>query len=284
MTLKDKIMQYLSEYDSIEKYLGNIVRQRLEIEGYTRGMLTASLLDGESSKSDLKRLEGALQLGKVLCADFQSIFQERKLPNKDIAIDVEIINILAEVKAFEILHEHSFRAITKIKRKKDAKTVDFIAKKDMQDYAIEVTRLGLAQADRKKPVYMVRDKLPAHNIPGIRNLVGEFVILSGKDNMPRIRETINDAIESKYRQIKEFCQNQHSLTKGILFISSGRDYFVANRYARNEFELSPKAVKEALKHEWESIKQHNTYENLHHIIVTICKDLKKAIIYPSFEI
>jgi hypothetical protein len=61
------------------------------------------------------------------------------LPNQDRGIDSEIINILAEVKAFECLHKNGFRDITKMKRKKDAKTVDFTAKRNNQHYAIEVT-------------------------------------------------------------------------------------------------------------------------------------------------
>lgn len=283
MALKEKIINNLLKYNYINKYFGKAIRNRLEIEGYTRGMLTAHLLD-EESKTDLEKLEHVLELGEKYCAGFERIFKERHLPNKDFAIDGEIINTLAEVKAFEFLHNYGLSNISKMKRKIDAKTVDFTAKKDGQRYAIEVTRLGIAQADRKKPIYLVKDKLPAHNLPGVRNLVGEFFLISGKDNIQRIIETINDTVENKYRQIKEFCQIQDSSTKGVIFISSGRDYFVMNKYAKTEFEMHPNTVKEALEKVWYTLKEESSdYEYLHHVVITVGKDLGKTIIFPDFK-
>lgn len=282
MTLKERVMNNLAEYKYINKYLGNTIKERLETRGYTRGMLTARLLYNEPSETDLVKLEHILQLGETHCADFKHIFEERKLPNKDIAIDGEIINTLAEVKAFEFLYEQDFSDITKIKRKKDTKTVDFTAKRNGQNYAVEVTRLGLAQTDRKKPKYMVQDRLPHHNILGIRQLEGEFFLISGKENIPRIGESIFDTIGNKYTQIREFCQAQSNHCKGILIISTGRDYFVMNKYARTEFEITPKAVEEALKKVWNLlIEEQGNLKYLHNVVITIGKDLKKAIIYPE---
>jgi hypothetical protein len=248
-------------------------------------MLTAHLLEPtEWTKSDLDRLEEGLQLGKAHCTDFQLIFQERELP-KDATIDGEIINILAEVKAFEFLHKHGFRDIIKLRREQDAKTVDFTAKRNKQIYAVEVTRLGLAQADRKKPRHMVEDNLIRHTISGENKLVSECVgkwfLTSGKENIPRIIETIRDAINSKYPQIKEFCQIQGGDWNGMLIISTGRDYFIMNKYAKTEFEMTQNAVEKALREVWNLRRyEQGEHKYLHHVVVTMTKDLSQAIIYP----
>ena len=66
-------MLNLSGYGFIKKYLENIVRQRLAIKGYTRGILSADLL--VNNKLDLERLNNALQIGEVNCINFKSIFR-----------------------------------------------------------------------------------------------------------------------------------------------------------------------------------------------------------------
>jgi hypothetical protein len=284
VTKQEKIVANLSKYTYLSKFFGQAIKRRKEINGYTRGMLTANLLDIDSSKKDIERLEKVLQIGEDHCIDFEQIFKEMSIPNKDLAIDNEIVNTLAEVKAFEILYNHDFTNITKINRQKNKKTVDFTASRDKVNYAIEVTRIGLVQAERKKPVYMVKDKIPSHNIPGVRNLKGEFFIMSGVDNIPRTEEIISDTIQKKYNQIKEFCQFQGSLIKGILFISSGRDYFVMKKYAKTEFEMHPSAVNEAIKQVWYLLKEDTSvYKYLHHVIITLSKDVEKTIIFPNLE-
>lgn len=138
----------LRNYPLIKSLLGEIIEQRLRIECYTHGMLTGHLLD-EGSRSDLERLELVLQFGNSCCRDFKLIFQEDRLSQQD--ADGKIIDVLAEVKAFEFLCRHGFRDITKIRRKGGAKTVDYTATRDNQNYAVEVTRLGLAQSYGKQP-------------------------------------------------------------------------------------------------------------------------------------
>jgi hypothetical protein len=261
----------LEEYPSIKCYLGDIINQRLKIECYENGMLTAQLLDGEASKPDLMKLEGALKIGEAKCTDFKAIFQERKLPNQDRAIDSEIINILAEVKACERLHKYGFSDITKTKRKKDAKTVDFTAKRNNQHYAVEVTRLGLASSDKKKPALDKSSRPPW------------LTIMDSKEtqNTRRIAEDIYDKVIDKYPQIREFCQKQDNLWKGILVISNGRDYFVAGRYENKLYELRPHTVAQVLKQEWESLKKEQEYDFLNHIIITMDKDTDKVIVHPN---
>jgi len=261
----------LQKYPFTKCYLGDIIAQRLKIECYEYGMLTAQLLDGKPSEPDLTRLEGVLELGETCCRGFKSIFEERKLPNKDRYIDSEIINILAEVKAFEFLHKHGFRDIARVKRRKDGRTVDFTAKRNRQDYAVEVTRLGLASSKRKKPQL---DKLSSPPL---------LTIIDSKEpqNRNRIEEDIFDEVIDKYPQIRGFCQRSVCVWKGILVISNGRDYFVAGRYENKLYELQPSTVCKTLKKVWKLLKEEQKYECLHHILITMGKDLGKAIIYPE---
>jgi hypothetical protein len=261
----------LQEYPFINCYLGNIINQRLKIECYERGMLTAQLLENESSKQDLMRLEDVLKVGEAYCIDFKSIFDERNLPNKDRYIDSEIINMLAEVKAFELLDRHGFRDIARVKRRKDAKTVDFTAKRNRQNYAVEVTRLGLASSERKQPQL---DKLSSPPL---------LTIVDSKEpqNRNRIKEDIFDEVIDKYPQIRDFGQTQAGVWKGILVISNGHDYFVASRYENKLYELEPSTVRRILEQQWKLLKEGQENECLHHILITMGKNLEKATIYPE---
>lgn len=270
MRREDKILLNLPKYDFIKEYLQKIVNQRLLVRGYTFGVLTAQLLDGEDSQLDLKRLDNALRLGKEYCTDFKNIFKERALPFKDRLIDKEIINILAEIKAFEVMYNHSFSNITKVKRTQE-KTVDFTAIRNEYNYAIEVIRLGLTQSKSKEPEYLM----------DVGNRHFSLKMIGGADSIPIFRNIIRSALVSKYPQIEEFCQRKGNEWKGILFISTGRDYFIANRYAQNLFNLTPKATSTALMLEWDSLKNNSGYDYLKHIIITMGKDSDEVIVYPE---
>lgn len=257
------IKSNLEEYPFIKRFLGDIIDQRLAIEDYEYGMLTACLLD-EPSKPDLQRLESVLQLGEKHCADFKTIFHERTLP-KNKGIDGEIINLLAEIKAFEYLHHNGFKEITKVKRRQDVKTVDFIATRNGENYAVEVTRLGLASSERKKHKYLLKKKY----------MGAEITMVSGQNNIEPIRNQIRDAVENEYPQIKAFCKSRGGTWKGILVISIGRDYFIANKYVSTLMYLTPKSAKEAAKQEWESLKERpGDYKFLNHVVITMGKDLQ----------
>ncbi len=270
MTRKERIKSNLSQYAYIKKFLGNAIRRRLEIRGYTRGMLTTHLLDGEPSRTDLVRLEDVLRLGEKHCTEFKRIFRERELPNRDLAIDGEIVNTLAEVKAFEVLYRSHFEDIKKIKPTQ-LKTVDFTATQKGQNYAVEVMRFGLTQSKKKELRYLTN----------VENSTLIVQLINGQDNIPIFRNIIRYAIQKKYPQIKDFCQRQQGQWKGILLLSIGRDYFTANKYANNPFNLTPSSTLHALQAEWDSITQDTQYEYFKNAIITIGKDLDKVIVYPA---
>ena len=271
MKRKERVISNLSQYPHIGKFLGNAIKKRLEIRGYTRGILTSRLLDPDTGgKEDLDRLEVVLMFGKKHCIDFKHIFKERKLPNKDLAIDGEIINTLAEVKTFEVLYSNHFEDVKKIKPTQ-GKTVDFTATQKGQNYAVEVMRFGLTQSKKKEPRYLI-------NIENTKFIVQ---LINGKDNIPIFKNIIRYAIQKKFPQIKDFCQRQQGQWNGILLLSIGRDYFIANKYANNPFNLTPSSTLHALKSEWDSIIQNTQYEYLKHVVITIGKDLDKIIIHPA---
>lgn len=260
--------------------MGKIIDQRLRIECYTHGMLTGHLLDAGST-SDLERLELVLQSGNSCCRDFKLIFQEDRLSQRD--ADGKIIDMLAEVKAFEFLCRHGFRDITKIGRKRGAKTVDYTATRDNQNYAVEVTRLGLAQSPQKQPRYALRTSTINYGTQCEDADGCEFSVINEGINVGRLKTEITDAVNRKYPQIKSFCQTEADKWKGILIVSSGRDYFVMGRYENKAYDQTPESdSRAALEQLWSRLGQEPTdYRYLHHLVVTRGKDLAKTITYPS---
>lgn len=276
------IQQNISRYPCMQYFLGNIIDQRLKIQCFKYGMLTGQLLD-EHSASDLDKLEHSLYLANLYCNDFALLFKGKKLPQDPKTVDGQIIDVLAEVKAIEYLHGHGFQEITHIKRKKNVKTVDFSAQRNGQYYAIEVTRLGLAQSVKKQPVYYYKDSKIDYSIKCEDAEGYELSMITEGINTERIMIEISDTVQHEYPQIKEYCGRQANQWKGILILSSGRDYFVAGMYENKAYEETPtKDFLEALEKIHESLKQEQAnYKYLNYLIILRDKDLSKAITYPN---
>lgn len=272
----------LAGYPFIRKYLGRVIKLRLKLADPEHGVVGSLVDDDQRSREDLKRLEYALQLGESHCQNFKQIFQRRGLSQDQERADGIILDMLAEVKVFELLYSQGFENITYLEQKGPLKNVDFTATKNSCYYAVEVTRLGLPRSSRKEPVYLAKGRIPHHDIPGVRNLEGEFFVIAGPDNVPAFEETFAEAISRKYPQIREFCERQAGGHGGILTVSVGRDYFVS-RYARPDMHMFPRADYQALKLAWESQREH-VRRYLHHVVFIPGKNLDKALICPSFDI
>ncbi|MBM2831562.1 MAG: hypothetical protein HW414_614 [Dehalococcoidia bacterium] len=271
------ITSNLTQYPHIAQFFGRIIKQRLSIDCYTHGMLTANLLEN----SGLTILDQVLQLGLLHCRDFKHIFKSVSLPKMAEVADAQIGDLLAEVKAFEFLHAKGFTDIAKIRRSKAGKTVDFTAKKNGQNHAIEVTRLGLAQSDKKQPVYALR--ISTLRYAHCEDADGfEFTRIDEGSNKERLTKEISDALNNKYPQILEFCRRETGKWKGILFISDGRGYFPARKYENKAYDQTPERdFFDVLKEIWESAKQEQEYYRyLDCVAITRGKNLDKVIRYP----
>jgi len=276
MTRKERVISNLSQYPNISKYLGKAIRKRLEIKGYTRGILTAHLLDSEASKKDVERLEQVLQLGEKYCTDFKYIFKEMNLPNKDLAIDGEIINTLAEVKAFEVLYSNHFEDIKKIKPAQ-GKTADFTAKRNDIPYAIEVIRINLPVSDKKSP----KPDSEKHIIDKSGVTLASMYQYSSDTTGPKWEFTIKSATKEKYSQLEEYIKNQDKDAKGIIIISVGRDYFVS-KFARRDMFL-PRTLYKSLKNSFIELKQTETYPYLQHVFFIAGKLENQTHLYPELN-
>jgi len=103
-------------------------------------------------------------------------------------------------------------------------------------------------------------------------------------NVCRLGKEISDAIDSEYLQIKEFCLSSTNVQKGVIIISSGRDYFVMGKYENKEYEITPNEdFITALKTTWKLIEQEGRSDYLNHIVITRGKNLNNAIVYPNFR-
>ena len=224
----------LKKYPSISKYFGRIIKQRLRIECFTYGVLTAHLLEPtEYTNVDLQRLEAILQVGEKYCKDFSRIFSGKHLSDDSVIADGQIIDVLAEVKGFELLHNQGFSEIYNVKRS-SFKTVDFIAKRNEKKYAIEVTRLGLSQSEKKQPQFT--NKISSLKYDKCEDATGwELSIITAGNNVDRLKIEIEDAINKKHEQIQQFCESQKGAWNVILLISSGRDYFIMKKYENKEY-------------------------------------------------
>jgi len=283
MSEKEDIKLILEDYyPYIDEFLGEIIEQRLKIPSYENGVLTSQLLkaarkvaecsedeylelEGSNLDSDLYRLEETLDYGKEYCEGFNLIFQNINLSRHKDA-DAEIIDICAQVKAFEFLSKLRFRNITKVKQEQGENLVDFTAHRlnenyANENYAIVVTRLYSAQYAEEHRV--------DHDTEYVTKL---------------LKTDITNAINQKYTQVEEFCQRHIGTCKGIIFISCGRDYFGNKKHENKLYGLQPAKVNVVLNKEWRARKEGSeSHKYLHHIVITTGRNVWKAIVYPSLN-
>ncbi|MDO8716073.1 MAG: hypothetical protein Q7J73_04625 [Dehalococcoidales bacterium] len=292
MTRKERIISNLSQYPNVRKFLGNAIRKRVEIKGYTRGMLTAHLSDGECG--DMERLEKVLHLGEAHCTDFKTIFMEMNLPRKDLAIDGEIINTLAEVKAFEVLYKRDFSDIKRIRPGKN-KTVDFTATRNGQSYTIEVTRIGIPVSPKKQSEPLQSTNLTdnaGNLLAAIRMYTPDTKkkLITNNDTKNQ-KEMSNDeiwfysfesAVKTKYKQLERYISNSNENKRGIVFLSVGRDYFVMGKYTREDMFLRS-TLQCICQRLFCELKEKESSSYLHHLIINLGKQDKELYIFPDLN-
>jgi len=283
MNREEKLKSVLKYYyPYIDEFLGEIIEQRLKTLGYENGVLTSQLLtaarkapvhnkdeyledeelESESFEldSDLYNLEETLGYGEEHCKGFNLIFQNINLAQYQDA-DTRIMEILAQVKAFEFLSKLGFRHTTKVDQQQNKLPVDFVAYKSPEYYAIVVTRLYSAQ--------YIEDHRTGHD--------SDYVIKV-------LKTDINNAINQKCQQMEEFCRSRVGIHRGIVFISSGRDYFGNKKHENRLYGLPLIKIIPVLNKEWVARKGgQERYKYLHHIVITTGRNVRKAIIYPRLN-
>jgi hypothetical protein len=303
MINKEEIRSILEDYyPNINEFLGDLVEQRLKSPNYEDSTLISRLLKASSRLPTLKKdeevkeleeveeedfdveyfgdhdyedeydeqintsfrldsglyvLDSTLFHGKKYCEGFNCIFQDVNL-SKPQEVDNRMMEILVQVKAFEFLSKSRFRQITAIGSKQNRSQVDFIGNMHKVLYAIVSTRLYSAQR--------IEEHLAEY---------GEhYVIIS-------LKSDITHAIDQKYPQLANVYRTRFGIDKGIIFISSGRDYFGHIKYENSLYGLQPSKIHAVLNKVWATQKSRaKSYKYLHHIVITTGRKIENAIAYP----
>jgi hypothetical protein len=251
-----------NEYPLLKEYLGPVLEEpvkRVIHSSDEQNILTAALSDPwAESKNSLRELEEVLRLGKAKCQDFGCIF--RRLRNLSITSPYKanevIHDIIVEVEAFEYLHNHRFTEITRL-RESPKCTVDFVAHRSGNTYAIEATRLGIPQSPRKQVKPFLKDTL----IKG----------LSGVNAHDRFVYSLSSKIKAEYAQLDRFCKAQRDGHSGIVIVSVGRRFFISER-TRDEFNILPNTAQNALAEVWHKLKMNDSCLYLNHLIFIVRRD------------
>jgi hypothetical protein len=302
---KEEIRSILEDYyPNIKELLGEIVEERLKSPNYEESILISRLLrasrrlpllkkEEELEKKELEAkyfedddyedeveyfgdydyeddyvkparsfrldsglhvLDNAIAYGKKYCGDFNYIFQNINL-SKPQEADNRIAEILVQVKAFEFLSKSHFREITVASNKQNRAQVDFTGIMHKVLYAIVVTRLFSAK--------QIEERFAEY---GTRYIINA------------LKNDIIHAIDQTYPRLENIYRTRFGVAKGIIFISSGRDYFGQRDYENSLYGLPPSKLGGVLNRVWTSRKE--SYKHLHHIVITTGRNVNNALVYP----
>lgn len=210
--------------------------------------------------SGLSILDQTISRGAHYCKGFDHISKNIKLLNPQQA-DKKIQEILIKIKAFEFLSRRGFRDITKLDPLNNEYIVDFVVRKKLEYYAIVTTNL-YSQKNIEENMHEYDENFIK------RSLSNDF----------------SYAIDSKYPELADFCSTHVGIKKGILFISSNRDYFGDRRYEKSVCGITAPKLIGILNNHWVKRKEgRETYKYLNNIVVTTGRNVWDAIIYPSLN-
>jgi hypothetical protein len=308
---KEEIQPILEDYyPNINELLGDLVEQRLKSPNYEDSTLISRLMkasrrlpalkeDEEKAKEKTKELEKmvmekeedfdfeyfddydygdeyieqtntsfrldsglyvldrTLSHGSEYCEGFNCIFHNVNL-SKPQEIDNRIAEILVQVKAFEFLSKWRFRQITAVVSKQNRTQVGFTGNMHKEVYALVATRLYSAKH--------------------IEEHLAEYGELYLKRSL---KNDITHAIDQKYPQLTNVYRTCFGVDKGIIFISSGHDYFGLKKYENSLYGLQPPKIHGALNSAWVTRKSGaKSHKYLHHIVITKGRDVENSVVYP----
>lgn len=299
MIKDERIYNVLSNYRYIAEYLGNIIENRLNMPNYENNVLISKLsreaeslpasilpkndiyeyrhsldeedfyygdydddeyYDDEFSEkelpvknvSGLRYLDKTLFYGKKYCKEFENIITNISFKNYGEA-DSNILNILSRVKCFEFLSKSKFRDITAVDKSRKKEQIDFIARipPSVDYYAIAVNR------------FLTTEDISRYDERQIINFISS---------------NVSNAIRDKSPKLEHFCKPNIGINKGIIFISSGLEYF------SRLFNLPQNRIIVILNKNWIVHKANSDMNKyFHNLIIMTDKNVRNAIVYPSLN-
>ncbi len=193
-----------ADYPNIDRWLGRYLKKIAALDDDEYVVLRHELEHAAEYETRLKTLDAHLDVAGQLCQDFERLISERKGFGTNIdGANQMLLDKLAEIRAVVGLDECGFTGIA------FSTTPDLTARKDGKDYAIEVTRISASG--------------------GIRELSGDYEIkiLPNPDEPDVLPlQIVTKALAKREQLINAgFTGVNH-----IIWISVGRDYFLAGRY------------------------------------------------------
>ena len=204
----------LQRYPHISRWLGTWLSQLERMgEGDDYKVIVTELANEERYRERLTALDNDLGIASIICKNFASVLNEKSsLPQKVDDANVTILDKLAEIRAVSGLYCRGFGQIEFVH------TPDFAAQLGGKRFLIEVTRLGHAPGKRSDVYEQQGGSLPVGFKLGLMVERGK-----GQD---ALSAAIYNAVIHEYAQLKK----GRAVDWGIVWISLGRDYFVAGKY------------------------------------------------------
>lgn len=261
----------LNKYPLVRKYFYPLIRKVLQASDAEQNILIGLLSDSApQSKENLKQLENVLELGDSSCENFKKIFHDVKKPSMD-DTNKAIHDMLAEIEAFEYLHNQKFTNIAYIPPNALLSSPDFTAYRNTRQYAIEASRLGRPQSQHKRVKPFFSTNLSSNG--------AAIKALSSAEAKQPFIDTLLTKINREYsQQVEPFCRVKKGC-RGIVLVSTGRRFFIS-RWTRDEFGMLPMTAKNALLRVWQELKMNNHCPYLYHIVFIVKRNL--TYIYPDF--
>jgi len=215
------------------------------------------------SEEALDLLDSHLQAAAKQCVRFAELIAEkRKLPSDLNEANKVILDKLAEIRAINGLLSLGFAEI------EFTKAPDFAASYQNGRFGIEVTRLGSSEGKRSQAWDSRKDF-------GGGSSIGWMSQYGAVTNA--LEEAIYREIEGKSAQLKV------SGNPGIVWISLGRDYFMARKYelegigAARNLQLT---MRSAVERVMDSISTTGLYRHISHAVLSPGRDLVDVVVPP----
>lgn len=194
--------------------------------------------EDDPTENKIGELEQSLKDGKANCHNFAEIFKGNLAANANIA-NSQVLDRLVEVEGYRWLRAQGFHDVRK-PRAGDRKTVDFVGAFAGTGYGIEITRLGVAESERKR----VNPTWEA----------GNMAFYEGKEALPKIALSVWQAVKNKLPQLREHrrAYQQHRL---LVIISTGRRFLLSRKVVRRDAGALPATWRRSLEPAWDQLDE-----------------------------